>query len=395
MKVKIIGIGMGSEKNLTAEAAEAIKAADVLIGARRMLEPFKALGKPMLEEYRSEEISRFLEENEYQSPAVLVSGDCGFFSGARKLTALLKDADTELICGIASPVYFLSKLKKDWSDCHFVSLHGQNGNIVRSVCAHEKTFFLLGGSLGASDVCKKLCDYGMGDISLYIGENLGSESEKITSGKACEIVGLSTCGLSVMLAENPDYERQIPSGIDDEEFIRGKVPMTKKEVRAITVSGLEIGKNDLCWDIGSGTGSVSVEMAVRCENGTVHAVEKNPEAAALTAENSRKFGCDNIEIHEGEAAEIVGELPPPDCVFIGGSSGKIGEIVGAALDKNSNVRLTITAVSLETLVQATEAFDKLGMKSEITQIAVTRTRKVGNHTMLTAENPIYIIKRKF
>ncbi|MDD7515682.1 precorrin-6y C5,15-methyltransferase (decarboxylating) subunit CbiE [Ruminococcus flavefaciens] len=394
MKVYIVGIGMGTPKTMTAEAAEAVEKADILIGAKRMIAPFKDKGKPCFEEYRSDEIVRIIAENTCQCAVVLMSGDCGFFSGAKKLSAKLCNTDTEIISGISSPVYFLSKLKKDWSDCNFVSLHGQNANIVRNVSSHEKTFFLLGGEMTVSRLCRRLCDYGMDDISVYIGEDLGYENERISCGKASEFLNHAASELCVLLAENPNYERHIRCGIDDEEFIRGKVPMTKKEIRANVVTGLEIGKNDVCWDIGCGTGSVSVEMALQCINGRVYSIDKNQEAVALTAENRRKFGCDNIDIIEGDAAEKAAGLPAPDCVFIGGSSGELEEIIHIALTKNSNLQLTINSVSLETLSESIRIFDKYGIEAEITQIAVTRTRKIGRHTMMSAENPVFIIKRK-
>ena len=245
-----------------------------------------------------------------------------------------------------------------------------------------------------SRLCRRLCDYGMDDISVYIGEDLGYENERISCGKASEFLNHAASELCVLLAENPNYERHIRCGIDDEEFIRGKVPMTKKEIRANVVTGLEIGKNDVCWDIGCGTGSVSVEMALQCINGRVYSIDKNQEAVALTAENRRKFGCDNIDIIEGDAAEKAAGLPAPDCVFIGGSSGELEEIIHIALTKNSNLQLTINSVSLETLSESIRIFDKYGIEAEITQIAVTRTRKIGRHTMMSAENPVFIIKRK-
>ena len=394
MKIYIIGTGVDGAKTLTREAAEAIESADVLIGARRMLEPFSALEKPVFEEYRSTEICRYLMENSYETAAVLMSGDCGFFSGARKLSESLADHETEMICGISSPVYFFSKLGKDWSDCFFVSLHGKSANAARAVSSHKKTFFLLGGDLTAGELCRRLCDYGMGEVTVHIGADLGYSSEKIISGRAEEFTEADISQLSVLLAENPEYERALLSGIPDEKFIRGNVPMTKSEVRAVAVAGLDIGETDVCWDIGGGTGSVSVEMAIRCGSGRVYSVEKNTEAVSLIAENRRRFRCDNIEIVEGEASEAVRELPAPDCVFIGGSGGKLKDIVKAAAEKNSNIRLTVTAVSIETLAEATTVFDEIGFEAEISQIAVTRTRKIGNHTMMSAENPVFIIKRK-
>ncbi|MCR5600911.1 MAG: precorrin-6y C5,15-methyltransferase (decarboxylating) subunit CbiE [Ruminococcus sp.] len=394
MKIYIVGIGVDGVKTLTREAEEAIASADVLIGAKRMLDPFLALGKPFLTEYRSTEIVRYLNENSFGMAALLMSGDCGFFSGAKKLAELLDDHDTEVISGISSPVYLCAKLKKEWSDCFFVSLHGQDGNIARHVKAHEKTFFLLGGDLKASDICGRLCEYGMDDVVVYIGERLGYDNERIITGKACELIDFETDGLCVMLAENRDCEKALPCGISDDEFIRGKVPMTKSEIRTLVAVGLDIGKNDTCWDIGGGTGSVSVEMAVRCENGIVCTVEKNPEAVGLIRQNQRKFGCDNIRVLEGKAEELVNDLPAPDCVFIGGSGGMLEEIIAAAIGKNSSARLIVTAVSLETLSECIALFDKFGLEADISQIAVTRTKKIGQHTMLSAENPVYIIKRK-
>lgn len=394
MKVYIVGTGADGSRTLTAEGRAAIEKAEVIIGAKRMVEDYRSCGKPVLEEYRGAEIGRYLAENSFSAAAVLMSGDCGFFSGAARLAEALADHDVEFICGIASPVYLFSKLKMDWSDCNFVSLHGKSGNIVRAVRAHRLTFFLLGGDMTAAEVCRRLCDYGMGGVTVHIGERLGYADERIMSGIASELSDITTAELCVLLAENPDYERSVPGCIPDDCFERGKVPMTKAEVRAIAVSGLDIGREDVCWDIGGGTGSVSVEMAVRCERGTVHSVEKSPEAAKLIDRNRRKFGCDNIVIQTGRAAGLVGDLPCPDCVFIGGSGGELRQIVQAAYEKNSNIRLTVTAVSLETLAECTAVFDELGFEAKITQIAVTRTNKVGSHTMMSALNPVFIIKRK-
>ena len=394
MKIYIVGIGMEGVKTLTKDAEKAVCEAEVLIGAERMLAPFSAYGKTEFMEYRSEEIVRYLEENKPSSAAVLMSGDCGFFSGAKRLSEQLSEYAPEIICGISSPVYLCAKLGKDWSDCCFVSLHGKKANIVRNVKTHRNTFFLLGGDITAADICRRLCTYDMGDIIVHIGEDLGYENERISSGKASEFADITTSGLCVMLCENGGYEKAVLSGIPDDLFIRGSVPMTKSEVRTVAVAGLGICDDSVCWDIGSGTGSVAVEMAVRCGNGLVCAGEKNSEAVELIEKNRIRFGCDNIEIYSGNSADVIDDLPVPDVVFVGGSGGQLFDIIDKAYSINHNIRLTVTAVSLETLSECTAIFDKLGLEAEITQIAVTRTRKVGKHTMLSAENPVYIIKRK-
>lgn len=393
MKIYIIGIGMEGCKTLTEEAKTVIENADLLIGAGRMLEPFSDLKKEQFISWKSEEIADFLREKNFDTAAILMSGDCGFYSGAEKLIAALSDYETEVISGISSPVYFCSKIKKPWQDMKFLSLHGADGNVVRNVCRNKYCFFLLGGDTTPAEICKRLCDYGRENITVHIGENLGYDNEKIYCGIASDFTDTRCEKLCVMVTENPYSEQSVLFGISDNEFIRGNVPMTKSEIRSTVISKLNISRKDVCWDIGCGTGSVSVEMALQCFDGRVYAVDKNEEAAELTRQNAYKFGCDNIEIISGTAPETLYGFPAPDKVFIGGSCGKISEILNIVYEKNSKADVVITAVSLETLNEAINSFAYFGIDSpEIVQIAVTRTRKLGNHTMLSAENPIFIMK---
>ena len=396
MKINIIGIGMGGDGTLTEKAREAISASDLLIGAERMLEGFRNADIPCVSEYRPNEITHIIKERSPEKVSVLMSGDCGFYSGAKKLIKALDEPDVTVISGISTPVYFCAKLKMDWSDMHFVSLHGQRGNIARNVSAHEKTFFLLGGDITADELCRHLCSYGFGKVEVHIGVDLSYGDERIISGTAEEIAaGDRIDGLTALIAVNHDFEKFLRTSIPDEEFVRGKVPMTKSEVRGAIVSGLNIGRNSICWDIGCGTGSVSVEMAMRCTDGMVYAVDSNSDACGLTKQNSVNFRCDNIDCICGDAIDVAEELPIPDSVFIGGSKGQLRQIAECAIRKNPSVNLTISAVSLETLEQSIAVFDEFGLECDITQIAVTRTRKVGSHTMMSAENPVFIIKRKF
>ncbi len=391
-QVSIIGIGMNGKNSVTAPALEAIRSADAIIGAKRMTDPFSDMDKPIMISYDPEETAEFIKKNTYEKYVVLMSGDCGFFSGAEKLLPYLVDFRTEVICGISSPVYFSSKIKIPWSDWRFISLHGTDANIVRNVCAYEKTFVLLGGKVTASEICRRLCEYDLGETEIYIGENLSYDDEKIISGCANELCDIQTANLAVMLAVNKKYEKLKGIGIPDCEFIRSKVPMTKSEVRSVCISKLGIANDSICWDIGSGSGSVSVEMAVQCTDGKVYSVDRSEEAVSLVRQNLRKFGCDNIIPIHGCAENIMHELPAPDCVFIGGSGGHLTEIIEKVYEKNPYAVIVITAVSLETLNRSAAVFENIGISAEITQIAVTHTKKVGTHTMLTAENPIFIIK---
>jgi precorrin-6Y C5,15-methyltransferase (decarboxylating) len=392
--IYIIGTGMNGSNTLTAEAGCAIRDADVLIGAKRIVKPFEHYGKPELIAHDTDEILKFIKECKHERIAVLMSGDCGFHSGAEKLVTVLGEYGTEIISGIPSLVYFCGKLKKPWAGVKAISLHGVHGNVAKNAAVNRNCFFLLGGKISAGDVCKRLCEYGLSEIGVYIGERLAYESERITQGKAGDFTELETDNLSVLLTENPRFCSCIRSGIPDDEFIRGDVPMTKSEVRSIAVSKLGIGRDSICWDIGCGSGSVSVEMAVRCYDGMVYSVDKNIAAVNLAKENSRRFCCDNIQASTGEAPHCLSCLPAPGSVFIGGSCGKIGEILSVVYEKNREAIVVITAVSLETLNNAITALKSFEINPEIIQAAITRAKSINGYTMLTAENPVFIIRGK-
>ncbi|MCR4638118.1 precorrin-6y C5,15-methyltransferase (decarboxylating) subunit CbiE [Ruminococcus sp.] len=391
MKIYIIGIGVNGIDSLTKEAESTIAEASLLIGAERMLNPFSSLGKELFCSYIPKEIAAKLRSCEYGCAAVLMSGDCGFFSGTKKLLPLLNEYDVKVVAGISSAAYFCGKLGISYEQMKFVSLHGQSSNIAVNVRLNRQCFFLLGGDITAAEVCRRLCRYGMGDVTVHIGADLGYPDERVVSGRAENLIDNDICGLAVMITVNMDALRRIPSAISDEEFLRDKVPMTKSEVRCIAVSKMNIECDSVVWDIGCGTGAVSVEAACRCPDGEVLAFDKKAEAVLLTEKNARLFGCDNIIAAEGNCPECLAEAETPDKVFIGGSSGNMSGIFDVIYTKNPNAYITVTAVSLETLSDAVKCFEKYGSSPEIAQISVTRTEKLGTHTMLKAQNPVFII----
>ncbi len=394
-RIIIAGIGMDGDKTLTAEAKKAIESADVLIGAKRMTEPFLPLGKQVFESWKTDEICAFLDNCKSNTAAVLMSGDCGFYSGAELLRSRLSDYETEIIPGISTPVYMCSKLGLSWEKMHFVSLHGTDASIVRNVRRHEKCFFLLGGSITPADICKKLCEYGTTGVTVHTGARLAYPDEQIISGTASELTDIKCNGLCAMIIENHEPERCVRYGIPDNEFERGRVPMTKSEIRAVLASRLGVCYNDTVWDIGCGTGSVSVECALAASGGTVYAIDKNEEASSLTSLNAKKFGCDNIRVINGDAADLLKTLPCPDRVFIGGASGKIAAVVNIATAGGNEPKIVITAVTLETLNEAVDVLRNRGMKTQVTQISAVRTKVVGSHTMLDAQNSVFVIEGDF
>lgn len=392
-KISLVGIGMGAEKTLTLEGKKALNEAELLIGAKRMTEAVQKPGQMVLHEYRSEKIVEYIREHpKYRTVAIALSGDVGFYSGAKKLIDQL-DGNVEVICGISSVVYFMSKIGLSWDDAKIVSAHGRNCNLISLIRHNPKVFSILGTEDGVAVLASRLVYYGMGDVTLYVGENLSYENEKIFHNKAANLTEYRGDALSVVTACN---EKATPMsavhGISDGEFLRGKAPMTKEEVRTVSLSKLRLSEDSVCYDVGAGTGSVSVEMALRAWMGQVYAIEKKEDALALLKENKKKFAVDNLAIIPGVAPEAMTELPAPTHAFIGGSSGNMQDIINLLLEKNPKVRIVINCITLETVTEAMNAIRDFGLEDvDIVQLAAARSKSIGRYHMMMGENPIYII----
>lgn len=392
-EISVVGIGMGSAENMTLEARRACERAELLVGAGRMLEQVRALGKPIFVSYRPEEIYRYVMEHpEYEKVALLQSGDVGFYSGAKRLLEAFKEEEIQVYPGISSVVYLCGKLHTSWEDVNLVSMHGREANLIGKIRTHRKVFALLGRGTMVNELCEKLIYYHMDGIRLSVGENLSYETERIRRGTAEELKAGSFEDLCVVLLENDCPDTVATHGIGDEEFQRAKVPMTKSEVRSISLSKLCLTRDAVIYDVGAGTGSVSIEAALQAVDGRVYAIEKKAEAVELMKENRRKFAADNLEIIEGLAPEAMEELPAPTHVFVGGSSGNLKQIMELALKKNPQVRIVINCIALETVAEALECLKSLPVTdTDITAVSAAKSKEIGAYHMMMGQNPVYVI----
>ena len=393
MRVTLVSLGGGLEHTVTAECAAALREAGCIIGARRLLEhlPQGCTDRRIAAVKPQEVLDAVLAQ---QGGCVVVfSGDAGFYSGARGLLPLLaqRGIPVQVLPGVSSVQLFAARLGRPWQDWELVSAHGVDCNVIGAVSRGKPAFFLTGGALGPGELCRMLADAGLGSLSVAVGENLSGPEEKITTSTAAELAGRSFASLSVLLAEPaPRFERRSP-GLPDGMFVRGQAPMTKQEVRAAALAKLGVGPSDVLWDVGAGTGSVSVELALSAPEGQVFAVECDEDACALVRENKRKFSTWNLQLVEGKAPQALAGLPAPDAVFIGGTKGGMEDIVGQVLAKNENARICISAIALETLSAAVTALEKHGLEADVAQIAVSRTRPAGKLHLLMANNPTFLI----
>ena len=388
-KVVLAGIGLGNVDTQTEGMLRAVRAADCLIGARRMLDAVDAADKPKFAAIAPGEIASIIRGSElYRHFVVLLSGDSGFYSGARKLIEELRDVELEVLPGIGSLSYFCARLKRPWEDVRPVSLHGRECDLVREVEENPAVFALVGGTDGARSALARLRDAGLGTCMAYVGERLGYPGERISRGTVESLAEGSYDALSVLLVENSRL-RPAVLGLPDEAFERDEVPMTKSEVRGISLSKLALHRNAIVYDVGAGSGSVSVEAALQARNGTVYAIERKERALELTRRNVEKFRLKNVELVSGVAPEALEGLPAPTHAFIGGSSGNMRQIIDCLQKKNPQVRIVVNAVTLETVAELVELGREFAL-CDVVQVAVSKPRKIGGYSLMTAQNPVYI-----
>lgn len=391
-KIYLVSMGVGNKKYLTTEALDALQKSSLYIGANRLLEEINDESKKRCHAILAEDIFKLiLQHSQEKNIAILLSGDSGFYSGSKKLLPLLKDYSFEVIPGISSLVYFCAKLNITWDDVKLMSLHGRTQNIIHEIQSHKKLFVLTGGETSVQSLACLLCHYQLDDVILHVGENLSYPEEMISSITAKEACEKSFSKLSVVLLENKQAISPLRSyGFDDDFFIRKDTPMTKSEVRSVSLSKLKINENSIIYDIGAGSGSLSVEMALLANKGKVYAIEKEKQSVSVILENKQKFKADALEILEGVAPEILHQLPPPTHAFIGGSNGNLKEIVEILLLKNPLIHIVCNTISLESIAEI-QSLLPLFTTTEVVQLQVSKAKKLGNYHLMQGQNPIYII----
>ena len=415
MEICLAGIGMGSKDGQTQEVQHAIETADILLGAERMIERYSAKieKRPY---YMAEQILPYLEQLQkngftaQKDPlrvTVLFSGDTGFYSGCRKLYVALQEtiaagalnAGVRILPGISSVVSLAARVGESYEDAAILSMHGKKLNrLSATVESHEKVFLLTSGSEDIRKIGRLLAEAGLTDCEVTVGYQLSypEESIQILTPEQCEEItgeGLYTC-----LIRNPHWQpERLTHGRADICFLRdAKTPMTKEEVREVSICKLHLTQNAVVYDIGSGTGSVAIEIAGVPGGVQVYAIERKPEAVELLRKNREQFHMDNIQIIEAPAPEGLEELPVPTHAFIGGSGGRLLDILQTLYRKNPHMRIVINAISMETIAELKEVLDTFPLEEEeILQMQVSRVKKLGGYHLPQAENPVWICSFTF
>ena len=396
-EISVVGIGMGSRDGLTLAADAALSECDCVIGAARMLEAVSGYGKPAFEAVAPGDILNTIEAHpEFPRVAVVMSGDTGFYSGAKKLLPLLEGRRVRVFPGISALQALCARLRVSWDDVAVVSLHGREASVAPLLRRRGRVFALTDGKDALRRLCADLCAAGLGNARLSVGQRLSYPDEAILRGTAEGLRDADCAPLSAVLIEYDGERAPLPVGLPDDAFERqagadGRtVPMTKSEVRAVSISKLRLTRDARVWDVGAGTGSVSVEAALLCPEGRVYAVERREDAAALIARNAARFGLRNLKVVQGMAPEALETLPAPTHVFVGGSAGGMGEIIALALERNPGARIVVNAVTLESLAELTRLAEEKGLDCGIVQLNIARSGALGRYHSLQSLNPVWI-----
>lgn len=418
MQVSLVGIGMGNTKLITEEAAERIKGADLLFGAKRLLDAVPAqwnVAAERLPYYLAKDILPCLDDAGEKSgkaifhAVILFSGDTGFYSGAEKMVQALQGREnTEVsVCpGISSVSYLAARSGNSWQDAKIVSLHGtdQMERLIKTAGMREKVFVITSGVSDVREIGKRLIECGLKETTVTVGYALSYPVEQIKTLSPEECMQLTDEGLYTCLIQNQGISGEkknsdpkfLTHGLPDDAFCRDKVPMTKEEVREAAICKMHLTPDAVVYDIGSGTGSIAVEMARLSDNLTVYAIERKQEAVALIEKNCTKYGLANVKVICGEAPGALTGLPVPTHAFIGGSNGSLKEILTDLYRKNPRMRVVVTVITLETVGAVSSILNEFPVEQEeIIQMSVSRAKKAGRYHLMQAENPVFILSFYF
>ncbi|MBT0663901.1 precorrin-6y C5,15-methyltransferase (decarboxylating) subunit CbiE [Geobacter pelophilus] len=394
-KIYLVGAGITGWEGFGPKAQEVIAKADLLIGHQRHLDIFPDFAG---EKQELGDLSIMLEllKNSDKRTVILGSGDPNFFGIARFLLRNLPKERIEIFPNVTSVQYAFARIKEPWDDAVFVSVHGRGmGRAVDRIVAAEKVAILTDGVNTPAAIARDLIARGAEGYDAWLCEDLGMPGEKFTKTDVRGLLDLKHSELNILIlikTWEPNLIHYPLIGIEDEEFATSKKLITKQEVRAVTLAKLRIQDDLVMWDIGAGSGSVSIEASNLMPNGKVYALERNAQCLGFLRDNLKKFVARNVMLVEAFAPEGLEELPEPDRVFIGGSGGMLEEII-EAVDRRlkSEGVIVLNAVTLDTLTKSVEFLEDHGYTVEVTCVNISRTRGLTEYKMFEAHNPVYIV----
>lgn len=395
----IIGIGIDGRASLSTSTTNIILSADLLFGGKRLLGLFPdAGGEKHSIGADLQKVADIIRANPGKRAVVLASGDPGFFGIADFILRNFPKEEVEIIPAVSSMQWAFARARIPWSHAAVVSLHGKGKSRNMDTLFEAMTRTGIVGIFTdpvhtPAVIAQALKEHGYADCRMTVCEDLGGASERITEGSPEEIARREFSAMNVVIVSGGlPRPTAILLGLPDSAYAHKNGMITKAEVRAVSLAKLALSPDSVLWDIGAGSGSLSIEAALLMPRGRVYAVEKDAEMQEFIRRNTAQFGVRNLELVYGEAPEALGGLPAPDRAFIGGSGGSIRAILSAVHGRlKTGGRIVVNSVLLETMTEAAAFFKESSYSLEVCTVNISRTTDLAGRRMFKAENPVFII----
>ncbi|MBW2410712.1 MAG: precorrin-6y C5,15-methyltransferase (decarboxylating) subunit CbiE [Deltaproteobacteria bacterium] len=397
--VNIIGMGMGPQ-DLTARHLTLIEQADVLVGGKRILDFFKdskAQKKSITKDIDA--VIKFVRNKmKTHHVDVLASGYPLFYGIGATLAQTLGTDKVVIHPNVSTVAAAFARIKEPWSDVHIVSLHGKK-NKQKLLDVLEKgdcIAVLTDPRQNPTWLAQLLLEKNYCDFQICVLENLGAASERFKwySLRQAAEMEYKSPNLVVLKrgAKKSEIKKQVHLGMPDGWFAHRAGLITKSEVRAVCLSKLQLLPNHTMWDLGAGSGSVSIEASAILKKGRIFALEKNPQRIELIKENIQRFKVQNLKVKKAILPQGLDKLPAPDRVFIGGGGKDLGRIIKAAATvlKEKGI-IVINTVLIPSLEIASKTLDQIGFESEIIQVQINRGSEMPWGQRFEGQNPVLIV----
>lgn len=404
--VLLVGMGQGKE-DLSSRVLRWLEYAEVLAGGKRHLDSFPDFEgeKILLETPLEESLQRLKSGSERRRTAVLASGDPFFFGIGRRLVKVLGKERLISFPNATSVQALCAALGEAWEEVTVLSLHGRlsssrAGGWLQAVRAVGKTVLFTDPTHTPGWIARQLLDAGMADRRLVVGEDLGLPTEIIRELSPEEAENERFSPLNIVMITR-DERRQSPAaaasilpvmGLPESAFEHDAGMITKMEVRAVVLAQLQLTPGLIMWDLGAGSGSISIEAARITSFKEIVAVEKNPKRYEALVRNLKTFGLSEVRAVQGRASEVLDGLPQPDRVFIGGSGEDLPGVLRKVTERlRPGGRVVQTAVTLDTLETARAFWRGKPFEVNIAQLQVNRSTPIAESLRFEALTPVFII----
>jgi precorrin-6Y C5,15-methyltransferase (decarboxylating) len=400
-KILVIGVGAEGVAPLAPTLKARIVAADWLVAGERLLRTLAEESAPKPDALRitlksniAEVVARLHRRGEARV-VVLASGDPGFFGIAGTLLREFPAQEIEIVPQVSSLQLAFARARIDWSDAILTSAHARPLAEVVSWAHHAHKLGILTDSQHTPAViAKAMFAAGIEDCRAIVAENLDLPEERLTDTCLSDLLDRQFAPLNVLLLIHDAIwaPRALLAPRPDAAYAHRSGLITKADVRTLSLARLALRETDTAWDIGAGSGAVSIEMAELAWRGCIYAVERDPENLGFLRANVTRYGALNVEVVPGSAPEALAGLPAPNAVFIGGTGGSLAKIIAyLASTATLGCRVVVNLATLEHLQQTLSMMRDLAMYPELTQVNLAHGEPIAQLTRLVPLNPVFIV----